>query len=634
MPIRRPLLIVIALWISTGCGAPEPELQDADADGFSSDEDCDDGDPFVYPGAPEHCNGRDDDCNGAIDDDATSATTLWYVDVDGDGFGDPETATRACAAPEGHIPRGEDCDDGDAEVYPGRLDGCDGVDSNCDGVVDEDPDDMAYLDRDGDGFGGPSLGWGCLGVDATLEPTDCDDASRAVFPGADEVCNGVDDDCDGLADDLDPEGPLDPAVWYADFDLDGFGDDTATVLACTAPTGNLTSVPGDCDDEDGATYPGAVEGCEPVDRNCDGVLPDDTAWWSSAYPSRIPLEVSAPVDHDEAVLSITVDVSALAGKGFDPRTLALVVQDCAGTGAVRLDAEFTDDLGGVFEGAMSLPEGDGIGGLHAVLDRGLLADTPLPLALYGPGPIASTPGDAFAAFDAVGSGVVTLQLDRVEGGLPDVVVDALAAGGSVLEGQVGSAPPPGFVGPRGAAGPLLPGLASSEVVRADGMVAAVDITTPYLPVDAADAAVEQRVRWVAISGTPAVYGWMEMEVVEAGGVSGLAPLGFGAGAQRDSATSFDRGGAYGGWFTPVGHVAFGWVQEPLEADGVLLDGDLVQLEGGEIALPAPSVPLGTWLIDQRLMLVRADAGPLVEATVEQALAPALDVVVGAVEAAP
>lgn len=318
MPIRRPLLIVIALWISTGCGAPEPELQDADADGFSSDEDCDDGDPFVYPGAPEHCNGRDDDCNGAIDDDATSATTLWYVDVDGDGFGDPETATRACAAPEGHIPRGEDCDDGDAEVYPGRLDGCDGVDSNCDGVVDEDPDDMAYLDRDGDGFGGPSLGWGCLGVDATLEPTDCDDASRAVFPGADEVCNGVDDDCDGYEDEL----PVDGALYLVDLDEDGWGSDLE-VPACEvgeayAPFADvfglylegpgfyyeyynpyrnlLIPVPvvatgGDCSDFDGGTYPGALERCDGRDNNCSGLVDDADPALTQALATRFHLDV-------------------------------------------------------------------------------------------------------------------------------------------------------------------------------------------------------------------------------------------------------------------------------------------------------------------------------------------------------
>jgi len=625
MLLRRHVLIGLALGSFTACGAPEPERADVDGDGFDAESDCDDGDPFVYPGAPEHCNGHDDDCNGLIDDDATSATTLWYVDADGDGFGDPETSTRACAAPDGHIARGEDCDDGDAEVYPGRVDGCDGVDSNCDGIIDDDPSDLAYLDRDGDGFGGPVQGWGCVGVDATLEPSDCNDGSPQVFPGAEERCNGVDDDCDGLADDLDPEGPVDPSVWYADFDLDGFGDDGATVLACTEPTGNVTGIPGDCDDEDNATYPGAIEGCEPVDRNCDGLLPDDTAWWSTAYPSRIPLEVSAPVDRDQAVVSVTVDLGA-AGQGIDPRTIALVVQDCSVGGAVRLDAEFTDGLGGIFDGAESLPVGDDVGGLHAVLDRPLLAGASVPLALYVGGPIASVPGEAEATGEALESGVVTLAFDRVDGGLPAVVVDALT---TVVDGQLGSAPVLGTGGPAGASGPLDRGLATTTVVQAGEMVAAVDVVTPYDRVDPGDAVVEQRIRWVAVTGLPTVYGWVDVDVLEGGALSSLASVGFGAGAQRGIALADTHGGAFGSWSADDGHLAFGWVDAPSEHEGVALRGDQLFLEGADVVLPG-AVTVGP-LLDGGLVGVHAAAGPVSSDVVLEALDPRVDVVVGGVE---
>ncbi len=41
---------------------------DADGDGYTSDVDCDDGDPRVSPGATELCNGEDDDCDGDADD--------------------------------------------------------------------------------------------------------------------------------------------------------------------------------------------------------------------------------------------------------------------------------------------------------------------------------------------------------------------------------------------------------------------------------------------------------------------------------------------------------------------------------------------------------------------------------------
>ena len=71
-------------------------LRDDDGDGFG-EEDCDDQDPQRFPGAPEACDGEDDDCDGIIDEDGTG--TFWFIDLDGDSQGNPQGGTEACEPP-------------------------------------------------------------------------------------------------------------------------------------------------------------------------------------------------------------------------------------------------------------------------------------------------------------------------------------------------------------------------------------------------------------------------------------------------------------------------------------------------------------------------------------------------------
>jgi hypothetical protein len=213
---------------STPCGA------DYDGDGWCAPEDCDIVDASVYPGAPELCDGLDNDCDGVV--------PAAEFDADSDGF----------------WPCQGDCNDGDGTVLPGAPELCDGLDNDCDGVVPEDE-----LDQDADGL--PP----CAG--------DCDDFDASIAPGAPESCDLVDSDCDGdLVDgesDVDGDGVPD----CSDPDADGDG---------------VTAAAGDCDDLDANAFPGQTSwfGTERAsggyDYDCDGA--EVTQYnANSSFPSMV-----------------------------------------------------------------------------------------------------------------------------------------------------------------------------------------------------------------------------------------------------------------------------------------------------------------------------------------------------------
>lgn len=174
---------------------------DADGDGASCD-DCDDADPARFPSAPEVCDGKDNDCDGTVDE---GAITTWYVDADGDGYGNSGLSLDRCQAPANFVNRGGDCNDADPTTFPGRTEVCDARDNNCDGTIDEGVKSTFYRDADGDGFGDPRNAATTCQIPASGFVSvmgDCDDSRADANPQAMETCNNRDDDCDGVVDGL------------------------------------------------------------------------------------------------------------------------------------------------------------------------------------------------------------------------------------------------------------------------------------------------------------------------------------------------------------------------------------------------------------------------------------------------
>ena len=242
--------------------------------------DCDDLDASANPGAAELCDGADNDCDGTVDEsDAVDATT-WYADADTDGYGDAGSDTAACDQPTGHVANDSDCDDGDAAVNPAASEICNGIDDDCDGLMDDDDPGVSgqstwYVDADSDGYGEASSALDACVLPAghVTDGTDCDDSDASVYPGASELCDGADNNCDG---DVDESGALDAATFYADDDADGYGDPSSTTTACSQPSGHVADGT-DCDDRDDDINPGADELCNGFDDDCDGTVDESTA---------------------------------------------------------------------------------------------------------------------------------------------------------------------------------------------------------------------------------------------------------------------------------------------------------------------------------------------------------------------
>lgn len=240
---------------------------DGDGDGSPSSVDCDDADPLNFPGNPEVCDGQDNNCDMAVDENQGQTTCglgACEVTVDNCIGGVPQSCTPGSPVAETCNLIDDDCngmaDDGLGQTTCG-VGGCEVTTDNCIGGVLQTctpgspvAETCNSIDDDCNGVDDDGLGQTTCGIGACQVTTDncIGGVPQSCTPGSPvtETCNLIDDNCDGAIDD--------------GFDLDNDG-----VSICALPDP-------DCDDGDSLNFPGNTEVCDGQDNDCDTLIDEGT----------------------------------------------------------------------------------------------------------------------------------------------------------------------------------------------------------------------------------------------------------------------------------------------------------------------------------------------------------------------
>jgi Putative metal-binding motif/FG-GAP-like repeat len=130
---------------------------------------------------------------------ALPCDTLFYVDKDGDGYGDANS-NPSCIQHTGYVADNTDCNDDNANIHPGVTEICNNMDDDCDGSIDKGVTNTYYRDSDGDTYGDQSDSTESCSPPSgyVADNTDCDDSDGNIHTGANEICgDGIDQDCNG-----------------------------------------------------------------------------------------------------------------------------------------------------------------------------------------------------------------------------------------------------------------------------------------------------------------------------------------------------------------------------------------------------------------------------------------------------